>query len=70
MTRRPNVDQAQLEQMLREAGAATACPRCPAGTRRTTRRAADGQLEVRCVGCGRLLPVAPDPSGHAPRDLP
>lgn len=70
MTQRLDVDHAQLERMLREASAARACGRCPAGTRRTTRRAADGRLEVRCVGCGSLLPVAPDPSGHAPRDLP
>ncbi|MBK8590553.1 MAG: hypothetical protein IPN77_15745 [Sandaracinaceae bacterium] len=68
MTQRPDVDQAQLEQMLRRSSLATACACCPAGTRRTTRRVADGQLEVRCVGCGSVLGTAPPAS--APGDLP
>ena len=41
MTHRPDVDQPQLDHMLRQAAAAVACPGCPAKTRRTTRRAAD-----------------------------
>jgi|JI6StandDraft_1071083.scaffolds.fasta_scaffold628879_2 hypothetical protein len=70
MTQRPHADPAPLEHMLRQAAAAAACVRCPARTRRTTRRAADGQLEVRCAGCGSLLPVALRPREHAPGDLP
>jgi hypothetical protein len=68
MTQRPDVDHTLLEQMIRESSAATACPRCRVGTRRTTRRTADGQVDVRCVGCGRVLSSAA-PAG-APGDLP
>ncbi|MBK8410177.1 MAG: hypothetical protein IPL19_19650 [Sandaracinaceae bacterium] len=68
MTQRPDVDHALLGQMIRESAAATACPRCRVSTRRTTRRTADGQLEVRCAGCGSVLTTASPAS--APGDLP
>ena len=58
MTERPHVDEAQLEEMLRASAVANACPSCPEGTRRTTRRCADGSLDVRCVGCGAKLVAA------------
>mgnify|MGYP000968328780 CR=1 FL=1 len=70
MTHRPDVDQPQLDHMLRQAAAAVACPGCPAKTRRTTRRAADGHLEVCCVGCGGQLVVPPYDGFAARRDLP
>lgn len=70
MTQRPHVDQPQLEQMLRLAAAAGVCPRCPAHTRRTSRRTAENRLEVRCAGCGAELAVAAEQSPEPPRDLP